>query len=266
MFLQHYGVPRKSGRYPYGSGKRPYQRTSRALVEKGRDTKIQLAKDVLGKTISKSQATARNLREPDSPTTVKTGSKISHVTGVPINKIRSGQMYVSVDEYDKRLYDAFLGMRLKSKGFNPQRLDMVLKRDLNAPSRKEQMEVFNEIFKEDQNKVYSDVSEWMTNKGKFNSVEEGVKALKAKSKKDFYMDFNNSLEKSTDTAKKYYDELKRRGYNAVVDEHDISGSWMQGKKPIILMDALSMVGDFKVTDLSTKELRKSLEEWLRLNK
>lgn len=266
MFLQHYGIPRRSGRYPYGSGERPYQRTNRVLMQKGRDTKIQLAKDVLGKTISKSQATSRNLREKDTPITVKSGSKISHVTGVPINKIRSGQMYVSVDEYDKRLYDAFLGMRLKSRGFNPQRLDMTLKQDLKAPSRKEQMEVFNGILKADQNKIYSDVSEWMTNKGKFKSVQEGIKILKEKPIKDFYMDFNNSLEKSTDSAKKYYEELKRRGYNAVIDEHDISGSWMQAKKPIILMDALSMIGDFKVTDLSTKELRNSLEEWMELNK
>ena len=26
-FLEHYGMPRRSGRYPYGSGKDPYQRT-----------------------------------------------------------------------------------------------------------------------------------------------------------------------------------------------------------------------------------------------
>ena len=26
-FLMHYGVPRRSGRYPWGSGKDPYQRT-----------------------------------------------------------------------------------------------------------------------------------------------------------------------------------------------------------------------------------------------
>lgn len=26
-FLEHYGVPRRSGRYPYGSGENPYQRT-----------------------------------------------------------------------------------------------------------------------------------------------------------------------------------------------------------------------------------------------
>lgn len=28
-FLEHYGVPRRSGRYPYGSGENPYQRTGR---------------------------------------------------------------------------------------------------------------------------------------------------------------------------------------------------------------------------------------------
>lgn len=40
------------------------------------------------------------------------------------------------------------------------------------------------------------------------------------------MDFNNSLEKSTISSKKFYDELKSRGYNSVIDEHDINGSWM----------------------------------------
>ena len=32
--LRHYGMPRRSGRYPWGSGKDPYQHTPRGFVER----------------------------------------------------------------------------------------------------------------------------------------------------------------------------------------------------------------------------------------
>lgn len=80
------------------------------------------------------------------------------------------------------------------------------------------------------------------------------------------MDFNNSLEHGTSSSKSFYKKLKDLGYNAVIDEHDIFGSWMQGEKPIIIMDALSMVGDVKIEDLSQDRLRDSLNEYIRMNR
>lgn len=45
-FLEHYGIPRRSGRYPYGSGENPYQRTGRgkSTSSNRKDSKLSSSK------------------------------------------------------------------------------------------------------------------------------------------------------------------------------------------------------------------------------
>ena len=40
-YLQHYGTPRHSGRYPWGSGKNPYQSLNRSFVNRDREYRKQ---------------------------------------------------------------------------------------------------------------------------------------------------------------------------------------------------------------------------------
>lgn len=77
--------------------------------------------------------------------------------------------------------------------------------------------------------------------------------------------FANSIEKSSASQKLFYDELKKNGYNAVVDEHDITGSWMQGRKPLIIMDVLSVVGNINVSTLSIEKMKTALDELMKQN-
>ncbi len=83
------------------------------------------------------------------------------------------------------------------------------------------------------------------------------------SKKDIYDQFINSVEKPSASQRKFYDELRKRGYNAVLDEHDITGSWMQGQKPLIIMDTLNMLGSMKVTELTDESMSKALDRVLK---
>ena len=78
--------------------------------------------------------------------------------------------------------------------------------------------------------------------------------------------FIKSLDQVSDSKKAFYDRLKDEGYNAVLDVHDITGSWMNAKKPLIVMDALYMFGDMKVHDITDKELNDSLKKYLKMNK
>lgn len=73
----------------------------------------------------------------------------------------------------------------------------------------------------------------------------------------------NSLERATPAQKIFYDSLREAGFNAVLDEHDRVGSWMQGKYPLIIMDALATLSDVQVSDISNRDLTKYLEEWLK---
>lgn len=73
----------------------------------------------------------------------------------------------------------------------------------------------------------------------------------------------NSIENKSLARKEFYRMLKNKGYNAVLDEHDVTGSWMQAEKPLIIMNALHAIGDFKVEDLSNKKLEQALDDWLK---
>lgn len=179
-----------------------------------------------------------------------------------MNKLKPGQLYVTATEYDNNLYKAFLGMRLKSRGYNPASVSITLKKDLNAPSIKEQRKTFNQLYKKNKESINRDISDWMVSKDKAASKKEVLKQLSEKSLDDIYEDFMNSIESPSSSKKKFYKELKKNGYNAVVDEHDITGSWMQGVKPLIIMDTLNTLGDMKIEELTVRKMQDALEDWL----
>lgn len=235
------------------SSNRPLK-TPKKMVEKGISTKRQLAKDVLGRDLSKSQLRPRN--RDSGEVSIKAGQKVSHISGVPFQK-RNGQLYATYDEYDNAMYEAFLGMRLKNKGWDPKKVTLTAAKDLKAPSSKKQYDLFKKFMTENGDLVKSDVKTFLDEKGKGEKPSSDPEEL--------YRQFSNSMERSSESRGKFYSYLKKAGYNAVLDEHDISGSWMQAQKPIIIMDVLNDIGDYKVEQLTSKKLNAALDEWLGLN-
>lgn len=53
-YLAHYGKPRRSGRYPYGSGKDPYQRISRGKLSRKQKKKLKAQEEVKNKNRKRS--------------------------------------------------------------------------------------------------------------------------------------------------------------------------------------------------------------------
>lgn len=257
--LFHYGIKRRSGRYPYGSGKRPYQSLS-PMAKKGAKKKQSLARDVFGKEVSRSKLVSNN-SDDQKGLSIKKGDKVQHISGVPFETLRKGQLYVTATDYDNKLYEAFLSANLKSKGWDPRKITLTAMEDINAPSNDHQKELFDSFYKQNRKEVIADLKDWLSSKGKDTSQVSNVQNDTNK----MYDYFMNSVEKSSATQKAFYDLLKSKGYNAVLDSHDITGSWMQGKKPLIIMDALSSVGDIKIDDISTDRMVEAFEEWLKMN-
>lgn len=232
---------------------RPYRKTSKKLVDKGADLKIELAKDIIGRTITKSQAVPRN--QDSGETNIKSGDKVYHVTGIPIEGLKSNQLYVSKDNKDNDMYAAYLGAKLKRAGFNPQQAILTLKTDLKAPSSKQQYKLFSDFFKNNKALVIRDIETWLRSKGKDSII--------GKNEKDIYDQFINSVEGRSQSQKKFYDLLKSKGYNALIDEHDITGSWMQSQRPLIIMDTLHTIGDVDVKDLTVSEMKLALDRLIK---
>ena len=89
---------------------------------------------------------------------------------------------------------------------------------------------------------------------------------KTYNKNDPYNDYIKSLDKTGDSKSLFYKRLKEEGYNAVLDQHDITDTWIQAKKPLIVMDAMNTLGKMKVSEIDNGELTKALNEWIKLNK
>lgn len=107
--LMHYGVPRRSGRYPWGSGERPYQGLT-SMQRTGIKKKASLAKNVLGKNIPNERLdSSRNYKKE---THLRKGDDVQHIA-VGFGGKRSGQIYVTANEYDNKLYEAFLSANIK---------------------------------------------------------------------------------------------------------------------------------------------------------
>lgn len=254
--LMHYGLKRRSGRYPWGSGERPYQSASSAMAKKGVKKKQEIVKKAFGKDLTPGQASSQN-KDDGKGVTIQKGKTVQHITGIQFNKIRPGQLYVTGNDYDNQMYKAFLGTKLKNAGYKPASVSLTLSQDLKAPSAKEQFQIFQSMLSKHPEQIESDISKWLSNKGKdANAVK------KVTSDRELYDLFINSIEQPSNSQRNFYNALKRSGYNAVLDEHDITGSWMQAKKPLILMDALSMVSDISIEELDTYTLRQALDNWI----
>lgn len=129
------------------------------------------------------------------------------------------------------------------------------------------MNIFSDMVKENKDQIVNDLLTWLVHKRKIDSIDDGIQRYKDKPLRELYMDFNNSLEFATPSSKKFYAILKSEGYNAVIDEHDKYGSWMQAEKPIIIMDALSTIGEFKIEDISSSDkLLSALEDYMQINR
>lgn len=255
--LYHYGIPRRSGRYPYGSGDRPYQRQ-----EKQKNRKEKVIRETTGRIENPNSLVSKNQIDQNERIYKKKGQTVQHITGVELKDLKPGQLYVTTNTYDDLLYETFLSAMLKVKNFEPKKAELRLSRDLMAPSSNEQREIFKSM---DKKQILNDLSNWLIKKKKANNREEAINILKKKTESDLYLDFVNSLESSSKSRTNFYNELKSNGFNAVLDEHD-RFSWIQGKQPIIIMEILDLVDDIKISEVSSNRISEALDEWLKLNK
>lgn len=217
---------------------------------RGAKMKSDLVYEQLHEDISPQKLTT-HIPGDDDGLSLKKGDKVYHVTPKEFKKMRKGQdLYVSATDLDRHTYRAYLTLMLKHKGFGLdtpiKELEISLKEDLNAPSNKDQQRIFSDVYKSNKDLIDSDL----------NSYYDHHKNRPS----DTYDAFIKSLDESSKSKSVFYDEMKKNGYNAVLDQHDVTTSWMGAYKPLIVMDALNTFGDFKVNDISNDDVRESIKK------
>ena len=246
--LMHYGIKgMKWGvrRYQNADGTLTKQGKARA---KGLKTKQKLVKTYLDRDVSKNKLKLNNQLDKEDLVLEK-GSKVTHITPLDFKQLRTGQdLYVSGTETDKNIYRAFLTMKMKSKGFSQpiKEVEFTLNKDLKAPSDDKQRKIFDDMYNKSFGQIRKDLNAYYKNNKTY------------KDSTDAYNDFIKALDKPSESKSAFFGKLKDSGYNAILDTHDITDTWIQAKKPLIVMDAVDMLGNLKVSEVTNDRLAASI--------
>lgn len=249
MELYHHGIMGQKW------GVRRYQNVDGTLTERGKLRykgavfKKNLIKEQLNIDVDIKDTLKKDYPDDNEGLILPKGKSVNHITPLDFKKLKDGQdLYISATQDDQDTYKAFLSMMLKHKGFESiKEVKFKLKEQLKAPSNNDQKRIFNECYTNNKEVFDKDLTDY-------------YKTKKSKPKEP-YDQFIKSLDKNgTESKKLFYDAVKNKGYNAILDQHDVDYSWMQATKPLIIMDAVNTLGDMNVKDVNTKEITKSLKK------
>lgn len=187
----------------------------------------------------------------NGPIVIKKGSKVQRISSKPTENDDESHAYVSQLERDKNAY-------LVEMGENAYKLTYEVQNDIVIPLYKESVNAaLKAIMAADKDRVIRDVKKATDEDAGKRFVEELEDKKISELSDEAYRSFSMSLFKSEYNRKMFFDELKKRGYNAVVDEYD--GQIMD--RPIIVFERnknLKQVSSEKVTKEMQKEAEKHL--------
>lgn len=213
--------------------------------------------------------TARSLG--DKGIRIRQGAIVQHIMSTPTKDLSNRDyLFVAATEADKKNYGGFFAALTKYRNDvdTMYKMNMTVVKDLVSPSKKERVNTFIEIYKNDPVRVSRQLAEF--NKRNYagqykESVDELVKKYSHMSMRQlrnmgYYTYANSWFDPEAGTLRDMRDKLESRGYNAIIDDND-KRSFVQSEAPLIVFNLMDNLGDIKVTELSTGEMRRNMLDW-----
>lgn len=189
---------------------------------------------------------------------IEKGHKLSRIVRGVDENVLAGRLYVAKRKDDADMYRATIpyyqkkGSAGKKSYHSAYQVELETKKRLAMPSEKERVDVFIETLKRPDGKQWLRENGYKGQIDELNAKEVGLK---------YYQRFNKYAgDQSSKFNDVYFNEIKKRGYNALIDDND-AGIW--SKEPTIL---LSPKGDVKITNvrqLSADEINESQRKVLK---
>jgi len=270
LFLAHYGVSvdkgapgRGSGRYPKGSGERPFQRDKPKFEEWVREHK--------GGTQTDDVRIAK-------------GTSVQNISVNGKRQIEPGKkMYVSYDPIDKLRYAGDYAQFMKNfrnnYGTKVYRNELQTTQDLLSPGRERRKEEFYGLYRDDTNNIARYMAAQEIDRSKIlrliNKLPIDLTSRQAK----HYMNLGQKeLEKLYPTFTTYFGDrkddklsygtdayiarLKKAGYNSMIDDMDVGD---YARSPLIVFDPDKSLSYVKGKPLTNKEMRENSRNYLKEN-
>lgn len=194
---------------------------------------------------------------------VKKGTSVYRVSSED-EKLRDSQTYISILKSDHARYLIESSKPGASVGFDvtygknknegrPYNLKLELKKDLIAPSYNETMKSFIKTF---ENVKFKEVSDYMNvHKDTAKDFVKDFSKMSMEEARDrAYKNFSKTLMNDSKARQIFFDDLKRKGYNAVVDENDTDYT----ESPVIVFEASKTLKKVSSQKMSAKD-----KEYLR---
>lgn len=197
----------------------------------------------------------------NNPTLIRKGTTIKRLS-VRDESVAAGHAYVTFLKKDTEHYKGFFGARLKAINNNAKvySVTMKAKDDLLSPSRKERVNTFLELYKDDPI-LRKELGSYHKSDHHFFTplprkfYEKQYSQLKSeKIEKKGYDTFVRAIGGNDYVRSKYFERLANKGYSFVIDDMD-AGRF--GEAPSIILDRVRSVKYEGQTELTSKEIMKT---------
>lgn len=168
-------------------------------------------------------------------TVIKKGSTVHRIT-LYDESTKTGHSYITYLDGDSERYKGFFGARLKGgpiKVFKKvYQVDFKTKTDLKSPSKETRIKTFNDLYSKD--KKFREALDNYAKKSRYSKRDSYIDLQRASDMKEAYGMFTRAIGGNEYIRKRYFNALKRQGYNFVND--DLDTALNLARAPAIVFD------------------------------
>lgn len=251
-------------------GIRRYQNKDGSLTAAGRKKYLGSDADTPTRTINKDDVV------------IKRGSVQSHVSDQKKLKLTDKETYLydNNNKHDQMVYEGAYARYIEvGKHYTKQYIhDYVVTEDLISPSEQKRVEIFLESYRKDPVKYYTEMNKTQKmfktykdygynltkrNENIASYTKEFNEKTSAADLKRYGYDTLNALAEMGSARSRavatYYDSIKDKGYNALVDDNNRS-VYNDAVQPFIALNGKKTLKELNIYDLSRKERDKNVED------
>lgn len=245
--IYHYGTKRRSGRYPYGSGERPFQ----GLSNRNKILKYYKNGSLTEKALNKlEKINYKNQDDKRNDTQFKKGTEFNRIGSE--NEIDQGRTYVSVTEKDKQKY-----IDVSETLYGNNLLTLVSKKNIKVAGLDSQTDSFIKMIKTIpidkllQSPVY-DYNGKETRGSKIDRSKELQAYIDIFKEGDISKardEFFKRIAINDEVSQRFFNDLLEKGYDSIIDMNDARFADL----PLIILDRNKSVKTVLNRPITTKD-------------